>query len=71
MLDVWTMEPGDKVERMPDGKVGTFVDWEQLWNRLTCGCCDEQGPAVVELMWDDGTEGFEEAEDLRPFTEGA
>ena len=57
---------GDKVERMPDGRVGTVVDWEQSTVRLSCGCCSEPGMAWVDLTWDDDdSEDTIDAEELR------
>ena len=66
MLDVWMLETGDKVERMPDGRVGTVVDWEPTQRMLNCGCCSEPGPNWVELHWDDNEEWDNvDAEELR------
>ncbi len=55
-MDIWALETGDKVERMPDGRVGTVIDWEPTSILLTCGCCSDKGPDMVELTWDDNGE---------------
>ena len=66
MLDVWNLEVGDKLEQMPNGRVGTFVDFESTFHRLPCGCCDESGTTWVTLTWDDtGEEDDVDSEDLR------
>lgn len=66
MLDIWTLEPGQQVQRVPDGRMGTVVEWESTWIRLDCGCCDTKGPDIVDLTWNDNDEREHvEAEDLR------
>lgn len=66
MLDVWMLDTGQQVQRVPDGRMGTVVDWESTWIRLTCECCVDKGPDIVELTWNDnGEREHVEAEDLR------
>ena len=66
MLDIWELEKGMKVERMPDGRVGTVIDWEPTSIMLNCGCCSEPGPNWVELTWDDNGEWANiDADELR------
>lgn len=68
MLDIWILDKGMKVERMPDGRVGTVIDWESTSTLLSCGCCSDIGPDMVELTWDDDGEWDQlEADELRLF----
>lgn len=66
MLDIWALEEGDKVEQLPLGRVGTVIAWEPTSIRLTCGCCSDVGPNMVELTWDDtGEWDVIDSEELR------
>ncbi len=66
MLDVWNLEAGDKVERMPDGRLGTVVEWETTSTLLACGCCHDIGPNMVLLTWDSNAEeDWVDSEELR------
>jgi len=66
MLDVWTVEEGDVLERMPDGRQAKFVDFEEHYYKLPCGCCFEFGGYEVEVEWlDTGETEWGDAEDFR------
>ena len=66
MLDIWELEKGMKVESMPDGRVGTVIDWEPTSIMLSCGCCSDIGPNLVTLTWDDECEwDIVDADELR------
>ncbi len=66
MLNIWDLEEGMQVEQMPLGRVGTVVDWESTSHKLSCGCCDEAGPDIVQLTWNDNNEeDWIDAEELR------
>ena len=65
MFDVYSADAGDRVESLPDGRKGTFVDENYFTYRLSCGCCWGWG-IRAEVLWDGETEtDFVDVEDLR------